>query len=289
MHAPLFSFGLVADCQYADIDDVRTDGMDRRYRSAPARLAEAVAQFNRHDLAFVLHLGDLIDQDLANMPIPRKVLAGLRAPVHHVLGNHDFAGALPGQVNARQDVLGALGLDRPYYRFTLPGWRFLVLDTNEVGVIEHDPHTPAWQQGQALLDQLTADGRVNAQPWNGTIGAAQRAWLHRELRDAAAGSANSESPENIVVFAHHGLAPEHHDNLLEDREMLAELGDYPHLRAWINGHNHAGAYAHIGDLHCLTLHGMVETATNAFALVHAYADRLEVVGYGREPNRTLTW
>jgi len=286
MRAPLFSFGLIADCQYADIDDVRAGGMDRRFRASPARLAEAVDEFNRHDLAFVAHLGDLIEADLTNMPTPLKILAGLRAPLHHLLGNHDFAGALPGQVNARDDVLGALGLDVPYYRFGLPGWRFLVLDTNEVGVIEHAPDSAGWRDGQELLDKLTADGRISAQPWNGTVGAAQRAWLRGELRDAAA---SSNGPENVVVLAHHGIAPEHRDNLLDDREMLADLAGRPHLRAWINGHNHAGAYARVDGLHCLTLHGMVETATNAFALVHAYPDRLDVVGFGREPTRTLAW
>ena len=59
---PHFSFGLIADVQYAD-DDNRP-GIDRHYRASLPKLEEAINEFNRHDLAFVVHLGDLVDHDL---------------------------------------------------------------------------------------------------------------------------------------------------------------------------------------------------------------------------------
>lgn len=280
---PLFSFGILADCQYADIPDHVGGTLERYYRRSPARLAAAVEEFNRHDLAFVVHLGDLIDQDLANIAVPVKVLAGARAPVRHLLGNHDFAGPRPGLVNNRADLLDVLGLSATYYRFDQPGWRLLLLDTNEVGVIEHSPGTELWQQGRDLLDRLERDGRVNANPWNGTLGGPQLSWLHNELDNAA------DHGLDAIVFAHHGLYPQHHDNILRDRELLAELVGHPNLRAWINGHNHAGAYGRAGALHCLTVRGMVETTTNAYALAQVYADHLDIAGFGREPSRTLSW
>lgn len=56
---PLFSIGAIADCQYAD----EPDAGKRMYRSASEKLREAVAAFNKLDLAFVVHLGDFIDGD----------------------------------------------------------------------------------------------------------------------------------------------------------------------------------------------------------------------------------
>ena len=38
----------------------------------------------------------------------------------------------------------------------------------------------------------------------------------------------------------------------------------------------------------ITLRGMVETKdTNAFATMRLFADRLEIAGHGREPNREI--
>ncbi|MGE9293065.1 MAG: LamG-like jellyroll fold domain-containing protein [Puniceicoccales bacterium] len=60
------------------------------------------------------------------------------------------------------------------------------------------------------------------------------------------------------------------------------------MRAWINGHNHAGDYAEFEGIHCLTMHGMVETAdTTAYAEVEIWSNRLEILGEGREPDRSL--
>ncbi|CAI5460397.1 unnamed protein product [Closterium sp. Yama58-4] len=61
---PLFSFGVVADIQYAD-KDTRTssDGRQQRYREAPGKLAAAVAAFNEAQppLSAVVTLGDIVD------------------------------------------------------------------------------------------------------------------------------------------------------------------------------------------------------------------------------------
>ena len=50
---PLFSFGVVADAQYADKDPA---GL-RHYRSSLTSLEAAAEAFNGSDLAFVVHLG----------------------------------------------------------------------------------------------------------------------------------------------------------------------------------------------------------------------------------------
>ncbi|MFM9952495.1 MAG: twin-arginine translocation signal domain-containing protein, partial [Opitutaceae bacterium] len=53
-----FEIGLVADAQFADIDDKGT----RFYRNSLKKLGDAVEHFNGRNLDFCAHLGDLIDR-----------------------------------------------------------------------------------------------------------------------------------------------------------------------------------------------------------------------------------
>jgi hypothetical protein len=58
--------------------------------------------------------------------------------------------------------------------------------------------------------------------------------------------------------------------------------------AWLNGHNHAGAFGERHGVPYVTLKGMVETDdTNAYATARILADRLVIAGHGREPSREL--
>lgn len=277
---PQFSFGLLADVQYAD-DDIRPE-LDRHYRASLPKLEEAIAEFNRHDLEFVVHLGDLVDHDLENLPPVLERLAASRAPVRHVLGNHDFtARNSPTGVSDFAAVIKAFGLSEPYHSFDLPGWRFLVLNTNEVGTIMHQPDSAGWHKGRQLLDRIAAEGRPNAKTWNGTIGAEQRAWLADRLRDAEATGLRA------IVLAHHPVFPDHGGNLLDDRELREWLADFTALKVWLNGHQHFGAYGQYRGIHYLTACGVVQSADNAYSIVHVHPDRLEITGYHREPSRTL--
>jgi manganese-dependent ADP-ribose/CDP-alcohol diphosphatase len=278
---PDFSFGLIADVQYADDDT--SPQLDRHYRASLAKLAEAVTEFNRHDLAFIVHLGDLVDHDLDNVGPVMERFGAARAPVRQVLGNHDFTSRTsPTGVSEIAEVHKAFGLADPYYSFDLQGWRFLVLNTNEVGTIAHAPGTEGWQHGRQLLDRLAEQGRPNAYPWNGTIGAAQREWLSGQLVDA------EQNGLKAFIFAHHPLFPDHEANLLDDRELRSWLVQFPALKAWLNGHQHLGGYGQISGLHFVTACGVVETAENAYGIARVFGDRVEITGYHRQPSRVLT-
>ncbi len=50
--APLFSFGLLADAQYADMPDGNTEGRRQAYREVPDKLQAALA--DQPPLAFVV-------------------------------------------------------------------------------------------------------------------------------------------------------------------------------------------------------------------------------------------
>ena len=70
--------------------------------------------------------------------------------------------------------------------------------------------------------------------------------------------------------------------LPEGTDLLALFDRHPCVKAYINGHNHAGNYAERNGVHYLTLKGMVDTDKAAFAKVRVFAKRVVVKGYVRE-------
>lgn len=151
--APPVMFGVAADIQYGD----KEPRPPRVYTDSPAKLAECVGTFNARPLAFVIQLGDLVDgydknpaRSLQDLDRILPVLRRIKAPLYHVIGNHDM-------LCGREALTNRLGLAATYYDFKVakaPGWRFVVLDGNESG-------------------------------WN-TMGAAQMQWLKETLAKATA-------------------------------------------------------------------------------------------------------
>lgn len=280
MTDPLFCFGLLADVQYADDDS--NVALDRQYRASPAKLRAALADFDSADLAFVIHLGDFVDHDLTNATPLLELVSSSTASFYHVLGNHDFAStASPTGRSDLAEVMATYGMDRPYYAIDQPGWRLLVLDTNEVGVIEYPPGSPQAADGEAMLARLRDEGRPNANSWNGTLGAGQREWLAGQLERAAADDLR------VAIFAHHPVYPDHQDNLLDDQELRDWLSGFGALKIWISGHQHAGGYGEYHGIHFLTLSAVVQSATNAYATARVYPDRIVITGQGRQPSYEL--
>jgi hypothetical protein len=94
--------------------------------------------------------------------------------------------------------------------------------------------------------------------------------------------------QKIVIFNHYPVFPPHPTNAWDSERMVKLVCDTPNIVAYLNGHNHAGNYGETGGKHFLTLRGMVETPTdNAYAIVEAFTDRLEVKGFGIQESRIL--
>jgi manganese-dependent ADP-ribose/CDP-alcohol diphosphatase len=246
-----FTFGLVADVQYADQEQSGA----RYYRASLGKLEACVADLNLARPDFVIQLGDLIDgypkdqarsaRELEEVLIRFK---GLDAPLFHVLGNHCLHAG-------REVVSEQLGHDRFYYDFVppaAPGWRFVVLDGNVAGY--------------------------------GVLGEEQRDWLRRTLVRAASNG------ERVICCCHFPAvetAPQAH-HLADEAAVLEILAETGVTVAWLAGHDHRGGYVQTGGVHHLTLKGMLETAdTTAWALVTVRDDTLRVDGFGREPDRLL--
>jgi manganese-dependent ADP-ribose/CDP-alcohol diphosphatase len=271
-----FEIGLVADAQYADIEPKGT----RFYRKSVARLGEAVEHFNGRELAFCVHLGDLIDREWKSFDEIGKPLASSRHRWHQLLGNHDFDVLDEHKAN----VPKRLGMAWRYGSFDHGEFRLAILDTNDVSTYAHAVGTPERAQAETELARVKAARLPQAQPWNGGIGAAQLAWFDGMCRDARAAG------RRVVVLAHHPLLPMEQHVIWNATEMLAMIDRHPNVIAWINGHNHAGAFAERNQVPFVTMRGMVETvATTAFATARILSDRMVIQGHGREPSRELVF
>ncbi len=263
-------FGVIADCQYAD---AATKGT-RHYRDSVHKLSEAVATFNDADLDFALHLGDFVDRFAASFDAVVPVFERLRMSRFHVLGNHDYQLPLG-------ELLQTLRMPAPYHHFLRGGWRFVVVDTNDVSLYANPEGSRKHALARTMLDRLTAAGAVNAKPWNGAVGQEQLAWLRRVLDGARSRG------EKVVLNAHHPIFPKGSHNAWNDEEVVDLVSSYANVVAWFNGHHHQGGYGFHAGTHFVTFRGMVELDTNAYATVRVLRDRFEIDGFGREPDRVL--
>ncbi|PDT05383.1 phosphatase [Rhizobium chutanense] len=276
--SPLFRFGIIADPQYAAIPPHQA--MDRHYASSLAKVAEAIEVFNGWELSFVMTLGDVIDRSFSSFDDILPVYDKLRHEALFLLGNHDFS-VSPGHLS---EVAARLGLPSPYYSFSRHGWRFIVLDGNEVSTFAPPEGHPHRALAAEMLAALQAKGAANAHRWNAALSDAQFAWLADEIASAAAAG------EQVIVMNHYPVHPPCEHGMWDSERIVTLLAAQPHVVAYLNGHDHAGNYGKAGACHFVNFKGVVDTEKeNAFAIVEVHADRIEIHGFGREDSRTLVY
>jgi manganese-dependent ADP-ribose/CDP-alcohol diphosphatase len=267
------TFGVVADVQYKSGKPLGT----RYYAVSLDKLTEALTEFNRERVQFVLNLGDTIDRNIRSFDAVMPLFKMAKAPVYHVVGNHDFS----VKEGEEEKVLPALGLEDSYYAFSRANWLFVVLNGFELRFPFPEDKTLA-KESEAQYTRLRAEGKENAQRWNGGIGSKQLGFLDRHLSQA------DRAGKKAIVICHFPVLPESDGSLWNDGEVVALLEKHPAVKAFFCGHKHEGDYAVQNGIHYLTFQGMVETPDqNAFAVVTLGKDKIRVKGFGREPSRTL--
>jgi predicted phosphodiesterase len=273
---PLIRFGVIADPQYADAQPWLD--MNRYYANSLKKLREAIALFNGEDLAFVVTLGDLIDRGWESFDAVLPVYETLRHESFLLPGNHDFFVA-PERLD---EVHHRLSMTAPWHDFERGGIRFVVIDGNEVSLFSTPDGHPRHTLAQQRLEELLSKGHINAKEWNGGIGEEQFAWLETTLDTAKAAG------EKVVVMGHYPLYPQNQHNLWDCERLTALFSRSGNVLAYLDGHNHVGNLGRHDKTWYVNFKGMVDTERdNAFAVVELYANRIEIIGHGREDSRTL--
>ncbi len=279
---PQLALGVVSDVQYADRDEEER----RHFRLSPGKVAQCVAELNanRSHLDLVVHLGDLVDSDMArNGPPMLALLAKLRFPLYHVLGNHDYLGTPEDRLDS---VHEALGMPRRYYSIAAGKgnrYRLIVLDGNDLSTYATARDSPRRAAADAMLRTLSRLGAKNGKTFNGGVGDEQLAWLRRQLGEACA------ARQRAVVLIHQGLRPKgERTNLWNDRAVVDAVTSFHCLVAVFNGHAHKFLYdfqyTRHRQVHFVTFGGIVQSPFTSFAFADFYDDELHVHGlvFGRQ-------
>ena len=243
------------------------------YKSSLERLKLCVNELNRHDLAFTVHLGDLIDKDFKSFKPVLSILKESKSPVYHALGNHDFS----VKDELKSKVPKTLNMPSKYYSFKVKKWRFIVIDGNDISFYAY-PKDSAYTK---LAQKYYKEKNLKAPKWNGAVGPKQMEWLKQQLTDA------DKNEESVALFAHFPVYPKDPHNLWNDQEVVNLLSKHKSVKAYINGHNHKGNYDAKDGIHYITSKGMVQFKAPTFSIVSVNASSLIIKGFGAEKDRQL--
>ena len=209
---PLFSFGIIADVQYADHDP----GGNRFYRSSLIKLREAVTSFKEDSADFIINLGDLIDRDYGSYKTVLGIIDSSGLNVYHVTGNHDYS--VDSRFKKRLPVLPSSSKEG-YYSFIYKNFRFIFLNGNEISTYLSNNKT-AIKKAEDYIARMKDKGENNAIDWNGGISSKQLAWLTNQLNEATGKN------EKVFLICHFPVVPENVHNLLNYKEVLPILEKY---------------------------------------------------------------
>lgn len=183
---PLFSFGVIADIQYANLEDgYNYQGNRRRYyRHSLLHLQGAIEYWNQESTppCCVLQLGDIIDGYNAqykaserSLELVMNTFQRLRVPVHHTWGNHEFYNFsrdyltnsklntkfLEDQIVHHPETVPS-GSYYAYHFAPFPKFRFILLDAYDLSVLGVDQSSPKYQQCLRMLREHNPNMELNS-------------------------------------------------------------------------------------------------------------------------------
>ncbi|KAM4691681.1 LOW QUALITY PROTEIN: dual specificity mitogen-activated protein kinase kinase 4 [Rhinophrynus dorsalis] len=230
---PYFSFGIIADIQYADKDNGYnyTKTRMRYYRNSLTLLRGAVQEWalEHKKPQFILQLGDIIDgfnvQNKRSSESLKKVLSELEKleiPFHHIWGNHEFynfsrkhltesklntkpvEGVMDQVPTSPRSMKFEYDHESVYaYHFSpFPKFRFLLIDSYDLSVIGRDPSSVKYESSLKLLKENNHNEDLNSPigltenqfvQFNGGISASQLNWIDSVL------TSSDENDETVIV------------------------------------------------------------------------------------------
>ncbi|KAJ8612440.1 hypothetical protein CTAYLR_006597 [Chrysophaeum taylorii] len=305
----LFRFGVIADVQYADIEDGPNHSRTRtrRYRQSLETLREASEAFA--DLDFCVALGDVVDTKASRLRWSAlesvKEAMGNAGKWHVPPGNHDLSVFERSELRS---LLANAPEDRLYYDWEpAVGWRCAVLDAYEISVVggagerrergarllasnnpNVDPAFPTKSSSEtpraSWLDGLTDDNDFRWVPYNGGYGETQLKWFEWILRDA------DLKGQKLIVFSHPPVYREasRPNNCAWDFDrILRSIDRRPNVLAlFFAGHDHDGGFAvRCPGEHHLTPPAPIECAEGevAYGTVAVFPNHVDILWTGKTP------
>jgi hypothetical protein len=296
------SFGVLADAQYADIEDCVVYGRHRYYRQSIDLVKRALSDWHTNEIRahskfkFILQLGDLIEgfrsdpkRRLEHMQTILNELIKLNVPVYHVWGNHEmyaFNGEyLIGSVlNSARSL--KQNLNSNYYCVDITDkLRLICLDLYEISLFERDP--AKLNEIKRLVESLKAQNettldtnfKARFKVFNGAASLDQLEWLKKQLEYC------QQMNKKVILSAHTPLMPEVSAadgvcwNAVEILQLIWSFKNT--VIIYLAGHYHSGGYYFDIEhqLHHLTLHAILETdpnqpENNSYATVYVFENKI---------------
>ncbi|XP_029456103.1 manganese-dependent ADP-ribose/CDP-alcohol diphosphatase isoform X2 [Rhinatrema bivittatum] len=321
-----FSFGVIADIQYADIENrLNHWGTRMRYYRDSLRLLQSAIEEWKEEVpcpSFILQLGDIIDclnqyrsTTKTSLKSVLKEIGKIKVPFHHVWGNHELANftrrfltysALNTKHLEDKDLeafascgVSCCGDAEPqqfyaYHFSPFSKFRFIMVDTYDLNVLEKDVSSARCEETKMFLRENAISNPNKSQGteghilrFNGGFSKDQLDWLDRVL------TFSDESKEKVVVFGHVPIHPEskkHGCLAWNYRNALAVLQSHKCVVCYLAGHDHDGGYClDSHGIHHVTFEGLVESppGSHAFGTMYVYEDRMILHGRGRTKSRVL--
>lgn len=316
---PIALFGIIADVQYADIEDQMVYGRQRYYRSSVDLVSKAVTAWKSLELIydtkfqFILQLGDICDIRGNKSEYDNNVLKILNVlntlfpgsnlinsdKILHILGNHETAAFVNKEFNSNfskmiMNTAKTLNNDSKtlanyYFADVSNKLRMICLDLYEVSL--YDTSTYEFKRNYNDLVKLRNNSMQNKfskfSSYNGAISQTQFEWLRKQLE------ISQLLGKQVIIAGHIPLLTNVGDvNIAWNSEQILDLiRSYDSLViAYIAGHFHQGGYyLDKYNIHHLTVSSILEASSNSihrFVTGLVYDDRLVIQSQFK--NRSFT-
>jgi manganese-dependent ADP-ribose/CDP-alcohol diphosphatase len=317
--SPCFVVGIIADIQYAPIDDGYSfTGTPRFYRHSLEVTKRAFEHFEEEKADLVINLGDTIDgkcqhiESYGGDPVPEGQDPGHYSLDHvinamspyrhgrilHTYGNHCLYNL---DREALQQRLGIQFKEEPcgdlvgYYDHVMGNIRFVVLDAYDVAIMQRcHVSSQKRQEATKILTKMNPNFEKNMNSprglqgterrfvgFNGAVGRLQLEWL-KDTLDAA-----RNERQKVVILSHNPIFPDSSSSVCliwnydEVLNILREYADV--VVASFCGHAHKGGYSRDPEsgIHFRVFEAALENRPEkTYAMVDIHDDRLVVRGFG---------
>jgi len=308
---PILKVGVIADIQYAPVEDGHSfSGVPRYYRHALETARIAAEHFEKEKVQLLVNLGDIIDGKCNNEPGGGEaaiddVLGALsvyrHGPLISTYGNHELYSLsredigeklnIPFVAEPHGDLVG-------YHSYVpVPGIRFIVLDTYDIAMMGRCPiNSPKRKEAERLLTMYnhnfphvenSPDGldglRKRFVAFNGGIGPQQLSWLQETLHLARS------NYEKVIVLSHQPILPGSSSPVClvwNYNDLLPVLRQYSDIViASFSGHAHKGGYKRDENsgIHFRVIEAVLESPhpINTYAFIDVYWNKLVLRGHGQ--------